>query len=83
MEEEKDLTLSTKFRFGEERTEMILEEKLRKPKDDEAQHTANIPLPQSERDGWFVLLDVSPRQAVYVPPGILISYCNLGFFAVC
>lgn len=72
MEEEKYLTLSTEFRFGEEKTEMILEEKLRKPKDDEA---------QSEKDDWFVLLDVSPRQTPYVPPGILISYFNLGFLA--
>lgn len=81
-EEEKYLTLSTEIRFGEEKTEMILEEKLRKPKDDEAQHTANIPLPQSERDDdWVVLLDASPRQTPYVPPGILISYFNLGFLA--
>lgn len=36
---------------------------------------ANIPPPQSERDDdWFVLLDVSPRHTLYVPPGILISY---------
>lgn len=72
MEEEKYLTLSTEFRFGEEKTEMILEEKLRKPKDEA----------QSEKDDdWFVLLDVSPRQTPYVPPGILISYFNLGFLA--
>lgn len=72
MEEEKYLTLSTEFRFGEEKTEMILEEKLRKPKDEA----------QSEKDDdWFVLLDVSPRQTPYIPPGILISYFNLGFLA--
>lgn len=72
MEEEKYLTLSTEFRFGEEKTEMILEEKLRKPKDEA----------QSEKDDdWFALLDVSPRQTPYIPPGILISYFNLGFLA--
>lgn len=82
MEEEKYLTFSTEFRFGEEETE-ILEEKLRKPKDNEAQHTANIPPPPpSERDDdWFVLLDGSPRQTPYVPSGILIPYFNLGFLA--
>lgn len=82
VEEEQYLTFSTEFRFGEEKTEMILEEKLRKPKDNEAQHTANIPPPPSERDDdWFVLLDGSPRQTPCVPSGILIPYFNLGFLA--
>lgn len=78
-EEEKYLTLSTEFRFGEEKTEMMIEEKLRKPKDGKVQPAANIPPPQSETDDdWFVLLDVSPRQASYIPPGILNSNLNLG-----
>lgn len=80
MEEEKYFTVSTEIRFGEEKTEMILKEKLRKPK--EMQPTDNIPPPQSEREhDWFVLLDASPRQTAYVPPGILISYFNLDFLA--
>lgn len=80
VEEEKYFTVSTEIRFGEEKTEMILKEKLRKPK--EMQRTVNIPLPRSERDDdWFVLLDASPRQTPYVPPGILISYFNLDFLS--
>lgn len=80
MEEEKYFTVSTEIRFGEEKTGMILKEKLRKPK--ETQHTVNIPPPQSERDDdWFVLLDASAKQTPYVPPGILISYFNLDFLA--
>lgn len=62
---------------------MIEEEKLRKPKDEEVQHTADIPPPQPEKDDdWFVLLDVSPRQTPYVPPGNLNSHYSLCFLLI-
>lgn len=54
----------------------MLGENSTKPKDDEVQRTA-----QTGRDGWFVLLDVSPSRSSYVPPGILNSYFTLCFAA--
>lgn len=68
----------------EDRTasEMMVEEKIGKSKDDEVQHTADIPPPLKERDDdWFILLDVSPRHRPYVPPGILNYYFTLCFLA--
>lgn len=78
VEEEKYYTSRTEI-IVEEKREMIAEEKIRKPKDEKVQHTADIPPPQREKDDWFVLLDVSPTQTPYVPPGILNSNYSLHF----
>lgn len=41
--------------------------------------TANIPMPQSERDDdWFVVLDVVPRTSL-VPEGIALLFCFICF----
>ncbi|XP_030605420.1 titin-like isoform X3 [Archocentrus centrarchus] len=61
-----------------EKTELYLEE--RKVREEEVWRTAVIPQPQSntERvDDWFVLLDVIPRETLYVPPVTLMGRTDM------
>ena len=78
------------------KVETIVEERqIREEIKEEKRRTPEIPPPQSttERDDdWFVVLDVVPRETLYVPPGITkISMCvfqkNFGslvlYFVLC
>lgn len=60
----------------EEKTEIIAEE--RTVRKEEVWRVPEIPTPQTvteREDDWFVLLDVTPRETPYVPPGTARTPC--------